>query len=321
MPVNTKLYEKLGVPVNASLGQIKKAYRKLALVHHPDKGGDPEQFKNLKAAYEVLKDPKKRNIYDQYGIDGLKNNNVVPPNIFENLFGDFFNMFNTFQKAISKCKPITYIREVTLEELCLRKVIVIKVTRDRVCQQNCVNQICPSCQGKGIIGNITTSSITISGNCTNCKGTGKIATYCEKCNNGVVNDCKLFSVYLTPKMHDGYNYKFPGEGNEIPGVLPGDFIIQLKYKKHPQFFVSNGNLIYNRRTSLREALCGYKSLILHPNGENIEITCSSVITPGSKKTISGKGMDSSYDLIVINDVYFPEKLTKQQMNKIDKILS
>merc|ERR1719247_2819132 len=72
-PVNTtKLYETLGVEKNATPDQIKKAYRKLAVKNHPDKGGDPELFKEIQKAFDILSDEKKREIYDQYGEEGLE---------------------------------------------------------------------------------------------------------------------------------------------------------------------------------------------------------------------------------------------------------
>nr|CAB3487853.1 unnamed protein product [Digitaria exilis] len=90
---NTKYYEVLGVSSSASQDELKKAYRKAAIKSHPDKGGDPEKFKELSQAYEVLSDPEKREIYDQYGEDGLKEGMSGrggfhnPFDIFEQFFG------------------------------------------------------------------------------------------------------------------------------------------------------------------------------------------------------------------------------------------
>jgi len=69
---NKKFYELIGVPQTASTDEIKKAFRKKALKEHPDKGGDPEKFKEITVAYEVLSDPEKRELYDKYGEDGLR---------------------------------------------------------------------------------------------------------------------------------------------------------------------------------------------------------------------------------------------------------
>ncbi|RWW33686.1 hypothetical protein GW17_00001595 [Ensete ventricosum] len=93
---NTKYYEVLGVPKSASQDELKKAYRKAAIKNHPDKGGDPEKFKELAQAYEVLSDPEKREIYDKYGEDALKegmggggggSDFHSPFDIFEQFFG------------------------------------------------------------------------------------------------------------------------------------------------------------------------------------------------------------------------------------------
>ena len=90
---NTKYYVILGVSKSCSQDELKKAYRKAAIKNHPDKGGDPEKFKELAQAYEVLSDPEKREIYDQYGEEALKEGmgaggpSINPFDIFESFFG------------------------------------------------------------------------------------------------------------------------------------------------------------------------------------------------------------------------------------------
>ncbi|PHT48379.1 Chaperone protein dnaJ 2 [Capsicum baccatum] len=100
---NSKFYEVLGVPKNSSPDDIKKAYRKAAIKNHPDKGGDPEKFKELAHAYEVLSDPEKREIYNQYGEDALKegmgggSSGHSPFDIFESFFGGAFGGGGSFR--------------------------------------------------------------------------------------------------------------------------------------------------------------------------------------------------------------------------------
>lgn len=99
-----ELYEVLGVDQEATQEQIKKAFRKLVVKHHPDKGGDAEKFKELNAAYEVLSDPEKREIYDLYGLEGLKEMGDLDEDVFSSLFDLFGIPFS--QKQASKVKPL-----------------------------------------------------------------------------------------------------------------------------------------------------------------------------------------------------------------------
>lgn len=321
--MHVELYETLEVSTDATQEQIKKSYRRLALIHHPDKGGDEATFKKIKNAYDILKDPEKRSMYDRFGLQ--EDGGSPMPDIFSNIFGgglgNIFNMFTNSQ--VQKSKPIVYTREVSLDELCTRKVIKIKVNRDSVCpcrQEKFNRNQCSSCGGRGSIVKDNGPFKMISG-CPHCGGQGFTIPFCKDCKKGMTEDSKIFNIYLTPEMGDNYQYNFPGEGNQYIGELRGDFIVCIKHKKHPQFKVHSGHLVYERRTSLREALCGYSSIILHPNGESINLEFPGVIGPNCKKVIDGKGMISTHDLIVHHDIYFPESLTEEQVRSLGKILN
>lgn len=124
---NKGFYDLLGVGKNANETELKKAYRKKALKEHPDKGGDPEKFKDIQKAYETLNDPQKRAAYDKYGEDAFKKGGSGPnPE-------DMFNtMFNKTKEGPKKTKSVIHPVKLTLEELYMGKAIKIKVTRDRL---------------------------------------------------------------------------------------------------------------------------------------------------------------------------------------------
>ncbi|KAF3796264.1 DnaJ protein-like protein 2 [Nymphaea thermarum] len=121
---NTRYYEILGVPKSASQDELKKAYRKAAIKNHPDKGGDPEKFKELAQAYEVLSDSEKREIYDQYGEDALKEGMGGgggsfhnPFEIFESFFGGGFGGGSSRGRRQKRGEDVVHTLKVSLEDL------------------------------------------------------------------------------------------------------------------------------------------------------------------------------------------------------------
>ncbi|KAJ6345001.1 hypothetical protein OIU78_007811 [Salix suchowensis] len=193
---NTRYYEILGVSKNVSQDDLKKAYRKAAIKNHPDKGGDPEKFKELAQAYEVLSDPEKRGIYDQYGEEALKEGmggggaGHNPFDIFESFFGG--NPFGGKINLIS----------VSLEDLYLGTSKKFSLTR---------NVICSKCSGKG-------SKSGESRKCTGCQGSGM------KCKGEkVVPEKKVLEIIVEKGMQNGQKITFPGEADEAVCILPDNF--------------------------------------------------------------------------------------------------
>jgi curved DNA-binding protein CbpA len=168
---NEKFYKVLGVPKNSSVDEIKKAFRKMAMQYHPDKNPAPEaaeKFKEISAAYEVLSDPQKREMYDQYGEEGLKEGGFHASDassIFEQFFGG--GMFGGGgRRGPRKGEDIGYALQVTLKELYMGKTTKIKINRNVVCQ---------SCAGKGV------TKEGASQKCTICRGSGvKLYASCTR---------------------------------------------------------------------------------------------------------------------------------------------
>ena len=143
MSIETELYDILEVSITATKEEIKKSYRKKALIHHPDKGGKEEDCKQLNAAYEILSNPHKRELYDKHGKMGLRDSGQVSEDILFAMFGDMFRNFSgIFQNVI---KQTIYPLKVSLEDLCSRKVCKLKITQNRFCinhETTCLGKIC-----------------------------------------------------------------------------------------------------------------------------------------------------------------------------------
>ena len=141
---NKEFYDILGIEQNASADDIRKAYRKKVVKAHPDKGGDVEEFKKLQAAYEVLSNPEKRELYDQYGLDGVQDNGGSGEDPFDALFGGLFGRGRggggRQKPQAKKMKPTVKEISVTLEDLCNGGMKYVTVKRHRVCE---------GCEGKG----------------------------------------------------------------------------------------------------------------------------------------------------------------------------
>jgi DnaJ family protein A protein 2 len=326
-------YDILDINVNATDKEIKDAYKKKALTLHPDKGGNEDDFKKLNEAYNILLDNDKRYIYDMYGKEGVNNNinqNVVNINDILNQFNFMSGigfMNNIFNNNIKKVPiPTEHIRYVTLEEICLKKKIKIKYTRTRECK--CVNNnvnTCNMCNGLGI--QITKIEMSynffneIRTKCNKCNGIGKIYNGCKTCKNGIIEESKIFEIDLNTNMEDGHKILYKNEGNQEIGTNIGDFIIYIKYKKHNIYDVDNFNLILNLTITLKEALTGYQTEIIHPSHEIIKInTDGYIITTNDIIELYEKGINKNSNLILKFNIKYPDILTKEKIEILKNIL-
>jgi DnaJ family protein A protein 2 len=332
MPVEKELYDILEVSPECSAEEIKKAFRKKALQHHPDKGGDTEVFKKINSAYEILSDPEKRKVYDSSGKNGLKQNNIVPEDILRSMFGSMFaesgffsefenfgKMFSVFNKKTNKTQPSVYNYNTSLENICRGKEVKLKISRNVCC--SCILNFtnCQECGGQGVKMVMSRFGPLISHNtvqCGNCSGHGKLYNYCGNCKNGEQTEDKVIVFNLNPEIENGHRFIFEGEGNQNRNSERGDFIVSVNYEDHPVFKVEGKNLIYTHNLSLKEALTGHLIKLEHPSGENLEITIKDVIDPETKLEIAGKGITSNSILIIKYKIIFPKEIS----NEAKKIL-
>ncbi len=259
-------YETLDVPKNASDEDLKKAYRKQAMKHHPDRNqGDKgkvseEKFKEAKEAYEMLSDGNKRAAYDQYGHAG------VDPNLrggagagaegfggFAEAFGDIFgDVFNGQQRGgqrggrqVYRGGDLSYAMEITLEEAATGKDAQIRVPSWDNCN-SCRGSgakpgtkvvSCTTCHGQGVV-QMRQGFFSVQQTCPQCKGTGKlIPEPCTTCHGvGKTKNNKTLEVKIPAGIDDGMRIRSTGNGEPgSNGGPPGDLYIEIRLKKHDIF--------------------------------------------------------------------------------------
>ncbi|KAH9659474.1 Chaperone DNA J 1-like [Citrus sinensis] len=333
---NTRYYEILGVSKNASAEDLKKAYKKAAIKNHPDKGGDPEKFKELAQAYEVLSDPEKREIYDQYGEDALKEGMGGgagahdPFDIFSSFFGGspFGAGGSSRGRRQRRGEDVVHPLKVSLEDLYLGTSKKLSLSR---------NVICSKCSGKG-------SKSGASMKCSGCQGTGMKVSIrhlgpsmiqqmqhpCNECKGTekVVQEKKVLEVIVEKGMQNGQKITFPGEADEAPDTVTGDIVFVLQQKEHPKFKRKGEDLFYEHTLSLTEALCGFQFALTHLDGRQLLIKSNpgEVVKPDSYKAINEEGMPlyqrpfMKGKLYIHFTVEFPDSLTPDQVKALEAIL-
>ncbi|QJC35633.1 molecular chaperone DnaJ [Enterobacteriaceae endosymbiont of Donacia sparganii] len=250
-------YDILGVAKNAEDREIKRAYKRLAMKFHPDRNpGNKEaenKFKEIKQAYEILSDVKKRNAYDQYGHSAFEQENISNTtdfsDIFGDVFGDIFGSSRSNQKS-KKGADLKYLIEISLEEAIKGITKEIKIPILKTC--NYCNgtgakgslQKCHTCNGHGQI-QMSQGFFTVQQTCPRCHGQGNfIKNPCFYCKGqGKLEVYKTLSVKIPSGIDTGDRIRLNGEG-EIGnnGAKSGDLYIEIKIKKHSLFIREGSNL-------------------------------------------------------------------------------
>lgn len=347
---DTRYYEILGVSKNASQDDLKKAYKKAAIKNHPDKGGDPEKFKELAQAYEVLSDPEKREIYDQYGEEALKEGmgggggGHNPFDIFESFFGgNPFGGGGSRGRRQRRGEDVVHPLKVSLEDLYLGTSKKLSLTRNVICSKcngkgskSGESMKCTGCQGSGMkvsIRQLGPSMIQqMQHPCNECKGTGETISDKDRCpqckGEKIVPEKKVLEVIVEKGMQNGQKITFPGEADEAPDTVTGDIVFVLQQKEHPKFKRKGDDLFVEHTLALTEALCGFQFVLTHLDGRQLLIKSNpgEVVKPDSFKAINDEGMPMYQRPFMKGKLYihftvdFPDSLTPDQVKAIETIL-
>jgi len=342
MVKETKFYDVLGVAPTADDNALKKAYRKLAMKYHPDKNPEAgDKFKEISMAYEVLSNPEKRKLYDQAGEQGIKEGGsgggggMNPMDIFDMFFGgggggDPFGRGR--QRGPRRTKNLVHQLSVSLEDMYNGTVRKLALQKNVICD-GCEGiggavQKCPNCRGTGMQV-LSRKSIE---ECGECHGEGERVDpklRCKKCNGRKVNrERKILEVSVDKGMEDGQKVTFSGEGDQEPGLEPGDIIIVLDEKAHALFKRNGQDLIMKMDISLTEALTGLKKAVktLDDRTLVIQTVRGEVIKTGDLKMVRGEGMPQYRNpfekgrLIIQFNVVFPPSLEPSVAEKLASIL-
>ena len=321
---NFKLYSVLGVAINASSDDIRRAYKALAFKYHPDKNkGDAtaeEKFKEISAAYNVLNDKGEKAKYDSIGDANYNNGSGGqeahdPRDIFEAFFrrsggpfgGHGFDedMFSFGmgghgggrqqpKKAASIEKTFVF----NLDDIYSGINKDLNINIRKYCLK--CNKKCGKCDGRGIIQQIRSLGIMqqiFQGTCDNCEGSGitiEGKSGCKTCNGkGFYNEDKKATLIIPKGIDENYKTAFPelGEQPRIPNVKPGDLIIHVKIEEHKHFTRKGNDLYYKTDISFIDSIVG-KEVVIPYFKEKITIHTSifGVISNGKNYLLEGKGM-------------------------------
>lgn len=318
-------YDTLGVQPNATTDEIKRAYKKLALQKHPDKGGNEEEFKALGTAYKVLTDENTRRIYDQMGEEGLRGQSnsgfgVNPHDIFAQFFGsdagfDPFAGFNHHPHHQHRSQPPATVQpvECSLEELfsgCTKKV---KVTR-KIAKGKVKSEPCTACNGMGVIvhtvhmGHFMTQT---QQRCGSCDGRGVLK------NKKLVDETSYIDLEIQRGTQPDTQMILKGKGNETPSSDDGecgDYILQIKQSDHPRFQRENDDLVATITLTDADLLTCASVPMQHIDSSTYSVDISKMTDLSKPYKVANMGMPKTDRPSEFGDLFIIVKVEKTDIS-------
>lgn len=347
-------YDVLGIGKDASADEIKKAFRRAAIQHHPDKeGGDEAKFKEVNEAYEVLKDPSKRQRYDQFGHAGVGSSAASDGNPFGGGFGgqqnvnfdfgdlglgdifeNFFGGGGRARQQQRRGRDIEAKIEISFEDAVFGTEVPLSMSIDDVCS-HCKGttaepghdlKTCPTCQGSG---QTVTVARTIFGDiqqavvCRDCKGTGKVPEkVCTACHGkGTERRTQKLTLKVPAGIDDGAVIRLREHGEATTHGSKGDLYVNVRVKPHKKFTREGDLILSEEHVSMIDAALGTEIDVETVDGD-IRMKVPAGTQSGTDFKLSNHGVThlrggtrGSHIVTVIVDT--PTKLTKHQKELLE----
>jgi len=333
-------YEVLGIGKDANEAAIKKAFKRLAMKHHPDRNQDnpesEEKFKEAKEAYDILSDAQKRAAYDQYGHAGVDpsaggagygagNGNFS--DIFGDVFGDIFGGGGGGGRSRAyRGSDLRYNMELSLEDAVSGKTAKIKIPTLVACKtcdstgakKGSSPTTCTTCGGTGQV-RMQQGFFSVQQTCPHCHGQGKtISDPCNDCHGqGRIEERKTLSVKVPPGVDNGDRIRLSGEGEAGEnGGPPGDLYVQMHVKPHAIFERDGSHLHCQVPISVATAALGGELEVPTLNGR-VKLKIPGETQTGKMFRLKGKGVKpvrggAIGDLLCKVVIETPVKLTAKQ---------
>jgi len=360
MPTTRDYYEILGVDKNASESDIKKAYRKMAMKYHPDRNeNDPEaerKFKEASEAYEVLKDPQKRQRYDQFGHSGLGSGGFGGQDFqdvsFEDIFSRFSDIFGSdifggaaggrsrSRRRRKTGQPGNDMRlniKLSLEDIAYgttKKLKVKKYVKCDTCggtgaETDSDFETCSTCNGMGEVRQVNRTMFGQFVNvqaCPDCRGEGRIIrSECSECSGtGRKMGKETVEVRIPSGVSEGNYITLRGKGNAgIRGGNAGNLIVIIEEKEHEHFERDGNDIYYDLVLSFPDAVLGTEVEVPTLKGK-ARVRIEEGTQPGKLLRMKGRGIEGlqqsgTGDQYIRVNVYIPKNLTEAEKTKIESL--
>jgi molecular chaperone DnaJ len=341
-------YEVLGVPRDASEGEIKSAFRRLARELHPDVSDAPdaeERFRTLAEAYEVLSNAETRELYDRYGAAGLRRGGFTPSDFdlgnLSDIFSAFFGegVFGSERRGARATRgaDVTALVEISLAQAFTGATLRVPLRVAAVCDRcggdgaepGTEPTTCPVCSGAGRVQQVSQSvfgQFVRSGTCPRCEGMGRIVDVpCQRCDGaGRRLEDRTLDVDVPAGIHDGQRIRLRAEGHAgILGGQAGDAFVQVRVRPDTRLVRDGDDLATELELTMVEAALGKTVTVSTPAGE-VEVDVPPGVQPGDVQVVRGKGMPAlgggrHGDLRLHATVRVPRRLTAEQRTLLERL--